>query len=352
MNEPDFIVAWWQNHGYYQIFRREGVFLFYRICGELSLSWQTPRIDPAGALPPLGEKDASFAASSITRFTVYDARRDADCGILFRAGRKWVRLTIVKPTEGACLPFFERELSVPIRDRRFKRRASQIDKQRRERLILPLLGITAATVLLNVVDLFVRFWPLCILAFLSVPVLYGIYLRFPDELSLESFSKFRRERIWMTVPMLVSGAATCLTQALADRSDTDYPSVLPIILVSVVLALLALIPYFFRSHDSKVLALPLAVFFAFYCFAAVSMLNMRLDRTAPYPVGATITEKDTRDTRYGTGYVCELALENGSTYSLWVSQADYQVLRPGDELELTLSDGAFGIPYILWNGDE
>lgn len=82
----------------------------------------------------------------------------------------------------------------------------------------------------------------------------------------------------MTVPMLVSGAATCLTQALADRSDTDYPSVLPIILVSVVLALLALIPYFFRSHDSKVLALPLAVFFAFYCFAAVSMLNMRLDR--------------------------------------------------------------------------
>ena len=218
MNEPEFIVAWWQNHGYYQIFRRGG-----RLSVLPHLRRAVPVVADASHRPGGGTAAARregclFAASSITRFTVYDDRRDADCGILFRAGRKWVRLTIVKPTEGACLPFFERELSVPIRDRRFKRRASQIDKQRRERLILPLLGITAATVLLNVVDLFVRFWPLCILAFLSVPVLYGIYLRFPDELSLESFSKFRRERIWMTVPMLVSGAATC-PHAGAGRSE-------------------------------------------------------------------------------------------------------------------------------------
>lgn len=191
-----------------------------------------------------------------------------------------------------------------------------------------------------------RTWP-DIFAFLSVfpfLIVWALMLLFPNDVTFEDQYKKAKGRVNVNISLLLF-ACYANMRLTFHRIILDWPKLL---CISAPVLLLMLAGFLLRAKKEmkKTWMIAMVVLLlAVYCPALVGLSNITFDANPPQQISTPILHKSSRHVRRsGTNYYFGILIED-EKHSLQVYGDEYRQYEEGDEVEIDLYSGAFGIGY-------
>lgn len=190
-----------------------------------------------------------------------------------------------------------------------------------------------------------RTWP-DIFAFLSVfpfLIVWALMLLFPNDVTFEDQYKKAKGRVNVKLSLLLF-ACYANMRLTFHRIILDWPKLL---CISAPVLLLMLAGFLLRAKKEmkKTWMIAMVVLLlAVYCPALVGLSNITFDANPPQQISTPILHKTSRYSKYSCRYSFDIVIED-EKHSLKVYRDDYRQYEEGDEVEIDLYSGAFGIGY-------
>lgn len=340
------------NGNMYQVFIRDGEFLFYKV----SSVWKETREEDlihAEHLPSMKKGDFSFIAKDITWLRFRELEEDNnpfDQEISIHVKKRRYYLSTIESAGGAKLEQLLREQAPKdvVDERKQKRRYIPSPQLKRKRILERIyLGISAVAMLVDVAWMLldVPYRLFAWIAILPTPLLFLMYFLFPNEVAIGESKAIAHGRVMILMGLLLSG----IIPFFRTEADFNFLQEGRYYLIVCVVALLSVIQAILSSPESRIRKSQLLIigFISFYYFAgALGQVNFLLDQTAPHESYAVVTKMDIHSSaKSRTHYVLDVVTNQNETYSLEVAKSFYQETEVGETVEVLVYDGAFGIPY-------
>lgn len=328
----------------YQLFRRAGQIVGYRVGGELrGIDADRLRTTPDDV------PDFAYGLDEIQKVRSKPRGTDGIC-INFRAGGHSYYFVPTAFTTDIELEDFFRALapdSIPQKPK--PQPVSQSQAQRRAMLSRIRTGLLVAIALIGLPWMFLHV-PYKLFAALSLlpgPVVLILLCMFPEDTTLEEKPKNANGRIEMVSPLVFSGAAPCL-RVLFDFNILDWPRLLIYAAIVLVLIIVAL-TIFNKPLRQKIGTLLCAILLCcFFVVGSVGQLNYLLDFSQPQSQAAQITDMHISTSSKGPDrYLLDVITDDGAEMELQVSQSEYLALTLGDQVTVIIFSGGLGIPYAF-----
>lgn len=189
-------------------------------------------------------------------------------------------------------------------------------------------------------------WP-DIFAFLSVfpfLIVWALILLFPNDVTFEAQYKKAKGRVNVKESMLFLSLYPYV-RLTSHRIILDWPKLLWIC-VPILLLMLAGFLLRAKKEMKKTWMIAMVVLsLAIYCPSLVGLSNITFDANPPQQISTSILHKSSRHVRRsGTNYYFGILIED-EKHSLQVYGDEYRQYEEGDEVEIDLYSGAFGIGY-------
>lgn len=328
----------------YQLFRRTGRIVGYRVGGEFR------GIDPDKLrIAPDGTPDLTYNLDEIQKVRSKPHGVYGIC-ITFRAGGHTYYFvpTALSPEED-LEAFFQPLAPDQISQKQKPQPVTQAQVQRRALLSKIRIGLLVALVLIDLPWMFlnVPYKLFATLALLPFPVVLALICLFPEDITLEEKQKNANGRVELVGPLFCSGAAPCL-RLLIDFNILDWPRLL--ILAAVVLITVFIVLFVFnKSLRKKVGSLLCTVLLCvFFAIGSIGQLNYLLDFSQPQSHTALITDMHISTSSRGPDqYILTVTTGDGTDMDLQIAKADYETLKPGDQVAVFTFSGGLGIPYAF-----
>lgn len=328
----------------YQLFRRTGQIVGYRVGGELR------GIDPDKIRNVVdGTPDFTYGLDEIQKVRSKPHGMYGIC-ITFRAGgHTYYFVPTAFSTEEELEEFFRTLAPDQIPERPKAQPATQSQVQRRALLSKIRTGLLVAVALIDLPWMFlnVPYKLFAALALLPCPIVLILVCLFPEDITLEEKQKNANGRVELLTPFIFSGVVPCL-RLLFDFNILDWPRLL--IFSAVVLALIFFVLFTFNKPLRQKTGSLLGVVFLciFFAIGSVGQLNYLLDFSQPQSQYAEIADMRVSTSSRGPDrYVLTVTLGDSTELELQVSESEYETLNPGDHVTVVTLSGGLGIPYAF-----
>ena len=336
----------------YQIFRTGGRLLLYRCGGELT-GIDPEKIQTAGTLRPLGKGDLELPADETMSVRVAEMSADNIYGaekFILRSGRRRFRMFADGNTSEEDLKEFFRPY---IReDRRSERRAAvpqtAPDKKRVRllRRVFLILSIVTGVIDLPWLFLPVPYTPFAVLALLPTLACLVLMCVFPNDVTIVDTKKSETEKASCVILLGLSAIVPGI-RALKDFNILDWKTTL-IYSAVLLVVLIAALMIFTKEWRTRLSALTVVIFLAFYSYSAVAEVNYLTDIRQPQEVPAVVQEMNiSTSSKGGDTYYITFRTEDGKTIKLTVGEEYYTATHVGDEASVYFCEGGLGIPYAF-----
>ncbi|MEN6419085.1 MAG: hypothetical protein ABFC73_09215 [Clostridiaceae bacterium] len=342
--------------GAYQVFFRDGAFLFYRV-GSSWASMDPGRILLSGDPPPLGKRDFSIRADDIVKVRFRKVEGDDNpFDLIAKVRTRWKRFgfaTLLSPG-GKALKALLREhapyTALP-QDSPKKEFTPAPHKQKLTLANRIYLGLCAFSLLTDLAWLFLDV-PYRLFAWFSlaqVPAFLLLYYLFPNETSLSEYKKQAKGRVMIVFPMLLTSFIPLL-RLMIDFNIRAWGALL---LIAGVTAALLLVQTLYLSPEcraNKRLLLTVGLALAIWSVGMIGMTNVLLDGKAPVEQSAVVQEMQiTHSAKSPDRYLVTAETGNGQAYELAVTEGQYENLAVGSKVTVSFYEGAYNIPYAEIN---
>lgn len=328
----------------YQIFRRAGQISGYRVGGELrGIDFDKIRTAP-GDVP-----DFTYGLDEIQKIRVKPHGMYGICITLRAGGHTYYFVPTALSDEAALEDFFRPLAPEAIPKRQDPQPVTQTQQQRRAMLSKIRTGLLVVIALINLPWLFlnVPYKLFAALALIPCPAVLVLACLFPQDVTLDENKKNANGRIELVTPLVFSGMGPCL-RLLFDFNILDWPRLL--LFAAVLLAVISFALYYFHTSLRKKIGTLIAAVFlcTFFAVGAVGQLNYLLDFSQPQSQTAQISDMHvSTSSKSPDRYVLTVSTKEGIEMDLQVSKAEYQALKPGDQVTVFILPGGLGIPYAV-----
>lgn len=338
----------------YQLFRKAGQIIAYRVGGELRGIDKALAQDPRKPLRPVGKKDLVFPIDNTLCVQIidrYNERLDQqEIVVKLKSGHHRHTLNAIGSGEQLRAFFSPYAQNHTAKKKKpLKKILGETDPNRVALLRKVHIGLC---VFIGAVDLPWLFldMPYRLFAALSLlPTLVFIALLciFPRDTTLLETPKAERTRASLLQGFLFSA----FTPAIRSFLDFDFLSWSRLFIVSGVLAvvlfgILLMFSTDWHSHISLLLFLPF--FLLMYALGAVAQVNFMFDHAEPMVQFAVVEHMHiATSTKTPDSYDLTVLFPNGGTEELSVSKEFYQQTEIGDRVSIETYSGALGIPYAF-----
>ena len=338
--------------GAYQVFFRDGAFLFYRV----GSSWES--MDPgkillSGDPPPLGKRDFSIRADDIVKVRFLKVEGDDNpfdmLAKVRTRGRRYGFATLLNPG-GKALKALLREhapyTALP-QDSPKKEFTPSPHKQKLTVVQRVYLGLCAFALLTDLAWLFLDV-PYRLFAWFSlaqVPAYLLLYYLFPNEVTLTEYKKQASGRVMIAFVLLIT-AFVPLLRLMIDFNIRAWGALL---LIAGVMAALLLVQTLYLSPEcraNKRLLLTVGLAVAIWSVGAVGMTNALFDNNPPAEKTAVVQDMEiTQSAKSPDRYLITAETGDGQDYKLSIAKELYGRLAVGSEVTVYLYEGAYNIPF-------
>lgn len=338
--------------GAYQVFFRDGAFLFYRV-GSSWASMDPGKILLSGDPPPLGKGDFSIRAEDIVKVRFRKVEGDDNpfdmIAKVRTRGRRFGFQTLLNPG-GKALKALLREhapyTALP-QDNPKKEFTPSPHMQKLTVLQRVYLGFCAFALLTDLAWLFLDV-PYRLFAWFSlaqVPACLLLYYLFPNEVTLTEYKKQANGRVMIAFVLLIT-AFVPLLRLMIDFNIRAWGALL---LIAGVTAALLLVQTLYLSPEcraNKRLLLTVGLAAAIWSVGAVGITNALFDNNPPAEKPAVVQEMQiTHSAKSPDRYLITAEAEDGQDFELSVAKDLYDSLAVGDKVKVYLFQGAYNIPY-------
>ena len=342
--------------GAYQVFFRDGAFLFYRV-GSSWASMDPGKILLSGDPPPPGKRDFSIRADDIVKVRFRKVEGDDNpFDLIAKVRTRWKRFgfaTLLSPG-GKALKALLREQAPYTALPQDNPKKEFTPAPRKQKLTLAnriYLGLCAFSLLTDLAWLFLSV-PYRLFAWFSlaqVPAFLLLYYLFPNETSLSEYKKQANGRVMIVFPMLLTSFIPLL-RLMIDFNIRAWGALL---LIAGVTALLLLVQTLYFSPEcraNKRLLLTVGLALAIWSVGMIGMTNVLLDGKAPVEQSAVVQEMQiTHSAKSPDRYLVTAETGNGQAYELAVTEGQYENLAVGSKVTVSFYEGAYNIPYAEIN---
>ncbi|MEN6595035.1 MAG: hypothetical protein ABFC31_08855 [Clostridiaceae bacterium] len=343
--------------GAYQVFFRDGAFLFYRV-GSSWASMDPGKILLSGDPPPLGRRDFSIPAKDIVKIRFRKVEEDISPFDMFAKvctrGRRYGFSTLLNPggkalkallREHAPQDALPQEALLP--NARKKEFTPSPHKQKQTVLQRVYLGFCAFSLLTDLAWLFldVPYRLFCWFALAQVPAFLLLYYLFPNEVTLTEYKKQANGRVMIAFSLLIT-AFVPLLRLMIDFNIRAWGTLL---LIAGVTALLLVAQTLYLSPECRAykrLLLTVGLAVAVWSVGAVGFTNFLFDGKPPAEQPAVVQEMQiTHSSKSPDRYLITAETEDGQAFELSIAEELYDQLAVGSEVTVYLYQGAYNIPY-------
>lgn len=338
----------------YQLFRRPGQIIAYRVGGEIRGIDESLVQEPNKPLRPVGKKDLVFPIDETFSVKILDRYNEAlDQQVLevkLKSGHHRHTLTALGADEQLRSFFAGCTPNSAVKRIEAPKDACEEPNPARVKLLRKVnvgLCVFTGVVALPWLFLEVPYRLFSVLALLPTPIAIALYCIFPNDTTLLETKKAERTRASFLRILILSA----MVPTLRTFMDFNFLAWTHLLLLSVgVLAALAAVILVFsrewRGHRGLLFTLPFLL--AFYAVGFVGQTNYLLDRSDPTEQPAIVAEmKIVTSSKSPDSYHLTVRLPDGSTEELEVDKEFYQQTAIGDAVTVETYTGAFGIPYAF-----
>ena len=335
----------------YQVFFRNGAFLFYK-AGSIYHEFSESKLIREETLPELGKDDFAIQAEEVTSLRFHEVYSDndpfdTDISIYTRRKRYFLSAITMSGGEELHKLLCENIKQSAQDERKIKTHFIPAINKERRRLIRKIYhGICAFATVVALAWLFldVPYQLFAWLSLLSTPMLLLLHFLFPNEVTLADEKKYAHGRTMIIFPTMLT------VIPLIFRMDVDYfvLSQGKLFLIACIITLALTLQAFFTSKECrmrKIQLLALAFILFVYSFSAVGLTNELLDRTPPVEQNAIVQKMHLTSTRSSTSYYFDVETEDKQNYTLGVGNKIYHQTEVGDLVRVYFYQGAFNISY-------
>ncbi len=339
----------------YQLVRRPGQIIAYRIGGELRGVDESLVQDPQKPLRPVGKKDLIFPVDETLRVQIFDRynnRLDKQTvDVKLKSGRHRHMISALNGDEqlraffSACVPNSTVKKTEPPKETCGAANPKRVALLRKVNIGL---CIFAGAVYLPWLFLNVPYRLFAVLALIPFPITLGLCCAFPDDTTVSEEKRAERTRASF-LPVLMAGAIVPPLRVLYDFNFLAWERLL-LISTGVLVLLMMLALCFTKEWRGRKRWMPLLLLlpFAFYAFGATALLNYLPDSTEPNEQSAVVEKmRIDKNSESPDRYNLTVRMPDGATETLEVGEEFYTQTAIGDTVTVETYCGAFDIPYAF-----
>ncbi len=338
----------------YQLFRRPGQIIAYRVGGEIRGIDESLVQYPNKPLRPVGKKDLVFPIDETLSVKILDRYKEQlDRQVIevkLKSGHHRHTLTAIGADEQLRSFFAGCTPNSTVKKTEAPKEVCGEPNPARVKLLRKVnvgLCIFTGAVALPWLFLDVPYRLFSVLALLPTLTAAALYCIFPNDITLLETKKAERTRASYSLVMLL-GAMVPASRTMMDFNFLAWTRLL-LLSAGILAVLLTVILVFsreWRGHKSLLFLLPFLL--ASYAIGFTGQVNYLLDRSEPIEQPAVVEEmKISESSRGPDRYKLTVRLPGGKTEDLEVAKEFYKETEIGDIVTVETYTGAFDIPYAF-----
>lgn len=185
-----------------------------------------------------------------------------------------------------------------------------------------------------------------ILSLLPLPICLALYCIFPQNVTLAGAKKVTEDQASC---LLVMGVAVIfpLIRALDEFHVLQWAPLVMLSCLSAAVFSAIVLPLTREWREKTALLMTLLFVLALYSAATILHINYIAEGDVPQQQTAIVLDHSYEQSGKTTKYYLTLKAENGKRVQIRVDSDCYSTTNDGDTLNISLHDGALGVPFLL-----